>query len=225
MTEPRPPDSLQKLERRFFDRDPALVARELIGATLLRVTDSGMRLGGRITETEAYLASEDPASHSSRGPTRRNRSMFDRPGTLYVYSIHAKFCMNVATQPEGVGSAVLIRAIEPLWGLDEMRRARGHDDPLRLTRGPAMLCQALGITTRDDGIDLIDCLWLGIHLERDLGQTRTATAARIGVSGRVGIRRGCELPLRYFAADNAHVSRRKSGDIKTKKPAKAGDEP
>lgn len=225
MTEPRLTESLKKLDRLFFDRDPALVARELVGAILMRVTDSGTRVGGRITETEAYLASDDPASHSARGPTRRNRSMFARPGTLYVYSIHAKFCMNVATQPVGIGSAVLIRAIEPLWGLDEMRQARGQGDPLRLTRGPAMLCQALGITTQDDGIDLIDCPWLGIHADRYFYDEKTATTSAVDVSGRIGISHGGELPLRYFAADSAHVSRRRASDIKTKKPAKAGDEP
>ena len=127
--------------------------------------------------------------------------MFARAGTLYVYSIHAKYCLNVSTEVEGTGSAVLIRAIEPIWGLDAMRAARGQDSLRRLTRGPAMLCQALGITTEHDGIDLVSCRWLGIYAISSrrrangpiaLGQTR------VGVSGRIGLGRAAEMPLRFF---------------------------
>ena len=120
-------------------------------------------LGGLIVETEAYLAADDPASHSHRGPTPRNRSMFAEPGTLYVYSIHAKYCMNAVTEAEGVGSAVLIRAMEPIWGIELMQFARGTEDRLRLCRGPAMLCQALSIDRSYDGSDISETssdLWI-----------------------------------------------------------------
>lgn len=175
------------------------MARELIGTLLIKTSADGQRIGGRIVETEAYLATGDPASHSARGPTKRNRSMFARAGTLYVYSIHAKYCLNASTEAEGIGSAVLIRALEPLWGLDAMRRARGQNSVRRLTGGPAMLCQALGVTTEHDGIDLVNCPWLGIYANpnEDHGQPDSGRT-RIAVSGRIGISRGAELPLRFY---------------------------
>lgn len=191
----------KRISRSFFARDPATVARELIGTYLIKKSDEGQRIGGRIVETEAYLATGDPASHSARGPTKRNRSMFARAGTLYVYSIHAKYCLNVSTEVEGIGSAVLIRAIEPIWGLDAMRAARGQDSLRRLTRGPAMLCQALGITTEHDGIDLVGCRWLGIYAISSRGLANGPIAlgqARVAVSGRIGISRAAEMPLRFF---------------------------
>ena len=121
-----------------------MVARELLGKVLLRKL-RGQWLGGRIVETEAYLAAGDPASHSAAGKKRSNAAMFGPPGTLYVYPIHARFCMNAVTEKEGTGSAILIRAIEPIWGMERMHEHRGTDDPRRLTRGPAMLCQALQV--------------------------------------------------------------------------------
>ncbi len=206
-----------KLARSFFALDPATVARELIGKYLIRKTrpqDRGgstcVVVGGRIVETEAYLASGDPASHSFRGETRRNRSMFAAAGTLYVYTIHAKYCLNVSTERAGIGSAVLIRAIEPLWGLEQMRAARGQTDLRRLTRGPAMICQALGVTLAEDGIDLIDSddFLIGAG-QRDVisGSDEFAAADCAPVAGpRVGISRGRELPLRYCAPGNRYVS-------------------
>lgn len=190
-----------RYRRDFYTRPAAEVARNLLGQSLIRVTECGDVLGGKIVETEAYLATDDPASHSARGLTRRNASMFEQPGTLYVYTIHAKYCLNVSTDKLGVGSAVLIRAIEPLWGIEEMAIARGQTDLRRLTRGPAMLCQALGVTTADDGLDLVTSDRVAIV------PGETVSAAEIATGPRIGISRATDLPLRFTVASSAFKSR------------------
>ena len=114
----------QALGREFYLREPAVVARELLGKLMLRETSAGL-CGGRIVEVEAYLSARDPACHASRGMTRRNASMFGPPGHAYVYMIHSRWCFNTVTEPMGTPSAVLIRAIEPLFGVELMRQRRG----------------------------------------------------------------------------------------------------
>ena len=147
-------DRLRPLRRRtWFARPPEQVAQELLGMLLIRA-DSTCVCAGRIVETEAYLAANDPACHAARGPTRKNASMFGPAGHAYVYAIHSRWCMNVVTEREGSGSAVLVRAIEPLTGIERMAERRGIGDPLLLTRGPARLCEALGIDRELDGWDL-----------------------------------------------------------------------
>lgn len=195
------PQLNNRLSRGFYTRPAAEVARDLLGQTLLRVAENGDLIGGKIVETEAYLAEHDPASHSANGPTRRNRSMFQQPGTLYVYTIHAKYCMNVSTDRSDVGSAVLIRAIEPLWGIEQMAQARGQSDLRRLTRGPAMLCQALGITIADDGIDLLTSNKLTILPGEAIAASEIAAGPRIGIS------RATELPLRFYVSSSPFKSR------------------
>lgn len=201
MTETPLPRLNKPLPRSFYAQPAAQVARELLGKTLVRVTDQGDILGGKIVETEAYLATDDPASHSFRGPTRRNQSMFGPPGTLYVYTIHAKYCMNISTEAEGVGSAVLIRAVEPLWGLGAMSAAREQSDPRKLTSGPAMLCQALGVTTADDGLDLVTLPWLRVL------QAAAVDPGEVQRGPRIGIRQGQDLPLRFRIIDTRFASR------------------
>ena len=148
------PSKRSRLPRSFYERPTELVARELLGKALLRRVGEEW-LGGLIVETEAYLASGDLASHSARGETRSNAAMFGRPGTLYVYPIHAKYCMNVVTDPMGQGSAVLLRALEPVWGIEQMMRNRSTSQLRQLTRGPAMLCQALAVDRAQDKTDLV----------------------------------------------------------------------
>lgn len=166
-------------------------APRLLGVEVVTRVD-GALTRGRIVETEAYLAEDDAASHSASGPTRRNASMFEAAGAGYVYLIYGMhLCFNVVTGAAGRGEAVLIRALEPLEGLDAMRRRRGGRSSDRdLCRGPGRLAQALGIERVDDGgtllaggrIQLID---------------RSAAPAAVEVGPRIGITKSAELPLRF----------------------------
>jgi len=192
------PKRFKRLGRKFFLQSPAVVAHELIGHGLVRRIDDKW-VGGVIVETEAYLSTDDPASHSRSGLTRRCRSMFEIGGTLYVYTIHAKYCMHVATETKGLGSAVLIRAIEPVWGVEMMIQNRGYGDPRRLARGPAMLCQSLAITTVDDGIDLISAERFSLFRIPSMPRS-------IGAGPRIGISSGRAKPLRFYERGNHFVS-------------------
>src|SRR5438309_9082261 len=143
----------QKLTRRFYRRDPRVVAPELLNKVLVR----GPRRA-RIVEVEAYVGGEDPGSHAYRGLTARNATMFGRPGGLYVYFTYGMhFCANAVCGDEGEGVAVLLRAAAPLDGLDLMRTARGAAArrDRDLCSGPGKLCQAFGIVRDDDGADLV----------------------------------------------------------------------
>ncbi len=201
------PSLQDRLPSSFYDRDPVQVARELLGMSLLR-KNRGEWIGGHIVETEAYLANGDPASHSSRGKTAGNGSMFGPPGTLYVYPIHAKYCLNAVTQSFGTGSAVLIRAIEPIWGIRTMQRHRGTSDLSRLTRGPAMLCQALNVDRLLDHSDLGGSSSVGIFQH---GHTVT----RVCRTQRVGVTKAQKRKLRFFIDGNWYVSGRR-GDHQTR---------
>lgn len=128
--------------------------------------------------------------------------MFGPAGRFYVYPIHAKHCCNAVTGPAGQGSAVLIRAIEPIWGVEVMRRLRGQSDPRRLTRGPGMICQALAIDRTDDGLDLVTDPAVYIA---PMGET---TDAEIVSRPRIGISKAKDLPLRFFFRGNRFVSGR-----------------
>lgn len=198
---PRPPVDEGSLPRGFYDRRTERVAADLLGKALLRRI-GGQWIGGVIVETEAYLAEHDLASHSARGRTRGNASMFGIPGTLYVYPIHAKHCLNAVTEGPGRGAAVLIRAVEPVWGLALMKRHRSREDPRRLTSGPAMLCQALRIDRGHDGLDLAGKGPIRIVA---LPGVRPASVRR---GPRIGIRRDTDLPLRFVIADNPFLSRK-----------------
>ncbi len=204
------PSLRDRLPRSFYDRSPDIVARELLGKALLRRLNDdalgdgrlqGQWMGGWIVETEAYLSEGDLASHSARGKTPGNASMFGEPGTLYVYPIHAKCCMNAVTENRGTGSAVLIRAIEPVWGIDQMKRNRGLDDLRRLTRGPAMLCQALRVDRTLDAIDLLE------NNELMIAGDQTAEL-NITTTTRIGLSQAKELSLRFFVDGNWFVSGR-----------------
>lgn len=177
----------------FFARNASDVAHDLVGWTLLVEG-----VGGMIVETEAYEP-DDPASHSFGGPTRRNATMFGPPGRLYVYrSYGIHWCANVVCAEEGVGAAVLLRAIEPTIGADVMRARRGVEDVRLLASGPGRLTQALGITATHDG--------------RDLGKPPFAlepprVAVEVVASPRVGITRAPDLLRRYSLARSSFVSR------------------
>ena len=194
------------LPRNFYDRHVVRVARELLGKLLLRRTSDG-QCAGRIVEVEAYLADDDSACHAYRGRTRRNATMFGPPGRAYVYAIHSRYCMNVVTEPEGVASAVLIRALEPLEGIDSMKRRRGTDELLDLARGPARLCEALQVDRNLDGWELTRGEELWIADDPHAG----AKDHRIGVSTRIGVTSAQDLPLRFFFEDNRFVSGSRRG--------------
>jgi DNA-3-methyladenine glycosylase len=172
------------------------LARALIGRTLVREGDG--RTAGRIVETEAYLA-DDPASHSYRGPSKRNSSMFLAPFHAYVYKIYGtSFCVNVTSEREGEGAAVLLRAIEPLEGLAVMEARRGTTRVRDLARGPGRLCQALAIDLDLDGVDLLR--------DRRLWLAAGTASAGVGASRRIGITKAAERVLRFYEKGNPFVS-------------------
>jgi DNA-3-methyladenine glycosylase len=185
----------------YYDRDTALVARDLLGAILECETPEGIA-SGRIVETEAYLGAHDDACHAVAGVTDRTRNLHGPPGIAYVYRIYgAHWCFNAKTEPEGQGSAVLVRAIEPIEGVELMRRRRPAAVKERdLTNGPGKLCAALGITGDLDGAPL----------QRPPLVVRAGepvSDADIIVTPRIGITRAADLPLRWFVRGSEFVSR------------------
>ncbi len=181
-----------KLPRAFYDRDTIEVAQELLGKLLVRVVDGTERIG-RIVEVEAYLGPHDLAAHSARGLTPRTRVMFGPPGHAYVYLIYGIYhCVNVVTQAEGIASAVLLRALEPV------RNVAGR------TQGPGLLCRALEIDKRLNGHDLLSEDFFIAEDER-AGRIAIVRRPRIGVdyAGRWAGRL-----LRFYIRGNPYVSRK-----------------
>ncbi len=188
------------LSRRWFERPAPTVAPALLGRHLVRRFPDGAVLRARIVETEAYEP-DDPASHSFRGPTPRNEAMFGPAGHLYVYRIYGlHFCLNVVTGRRGHAGAVLLRAAEPLEGLEAMAGARGVDRPLQLCRGPGRLAQAFGLDLVADGADLLD----GGDLRLESGTP--VPTSRIEVSERVGISVGVQARWRFLESESPWVS-------------------
>lgn len=200
---------MARLTRRFFRRDPAVVARELLGQRLVRIVD-GVRLAGLIVETEAYLGTEDRAAHSFGGRrTRRTETMYADGGTAYVflnYGIHS--LLNVVTETEGVPSAVLLRAIEPLEGIETMFRLRPTAKSLiEIGSGPGKLGAAMAIDRSLDKEDFVFSERLFIERARSeviLPQSFVQTT-RIGVDYA---KEWADRPLRFYLRGNQHVSRR-----------------
>ena len=181
---------------RFYLRSPEVVARKLLGKLITRNLN-GEWLTGRITEIEAYLGLSDPASHSFVGKTARNAVLFGPPGFSYVYFIYGMhYCLNFSCQPEGEPGGVLIRALQPVTGLETMARLRGLSAPVKpglLCSGPGRLCQALGIARTENGIDVtradspLQVLDDGFR------------PASISVTPRIGISKAVDMPLRFVA--------------------------
>ena len=205
------------LPRSFYEPSARIVAPRLLGHWLIRKTATGFS-GGTIVETEAYLRG-DPACHAAPGLTPRNRVMFGPPGHGYVYFIYGvHYCVNVVCQPAGYAEAVLIRAVEAIFGLDSLRRNRPVDRLRDLTNGPAKLCQAMTIDGDLNGVDLCDaesslCIarnprWLAYRAQHKPLVTTT----------RVGITQAAELPLRFYLAGSEFVSRRSI--VLTESPAR-----
>ena len=197
------------LPRAFFNRDPVVVGRELLGILLIR-REGRTLLAGRIVEDEAYLGAEDPAAHTYIGRTPRNAVLFGPPGYAYVYFIYGvHYCLNVSCMQDGVAGGVLLRAMEPVAGVQAMAAARGLELPaeprsaqLRLiASGPGRMCDALDITReRDNGKDLTTStsdLWFADDGFRP---------ARIAATPRIGIKKAIDEPLRFVIAGNLFVS-------------------
>lgn len=189
------------LPARFYARDTERVARALLGC-ILETRVRGVRTAGRIVEVEAYVGPHDPAAHGFEWrQTARNARLFGPPGSCYVYFIYgAHFCVNLVTERGGYPSAVLVRALEPLVGLDAMRRRRGTPNVKLLCSGPGRLCQALGIARRFDGESL-----RGERIRVYPGSL--SRPKRIAASPRIGVTRAVDWPLRFFKAGSPWVSR------------------
>nr|WP_206211863.1 DNA-3-methyladenine glycosylase [Wenzhouxiangella sp. XN24] len=203
------------MSHKFCQRDPVALARALLGQVLVRVDADGARLAGRIVETEAYLGVADRAAHSYGGRrTARNEAMWGPAGHAYVYFVYGMhYCMNIVAEGPGQPSAVLLRALEPLEGLEQMRRRRAAGRAVvlpdtALCSGPAKLAQALGVDRALDGADLVDGETLFLERGSRVPPTRIVVAPRIGVDYAGD---WAERPLRFYVAGNPHVSRHFSG--------------
>jgi DNA-3-methyladenine glycosylase len=204
------------LPQSFYARDPRIVARELLGKILVRTLSRGaksLRLAGRIVEVEVYLGEGDLAAHSAAGKTERNQVLFGPPGHAYVYFIYGvHYCLNFSCMPEGNAGCVLLRALEPVEGIERMAQARGiaaeqlnSISGLRLlTSGPGRVCEALGITRK---------LFNGESLYRASSQLKIVSddfaPDAIAETPRIGITKSSEMPLRYLIAGNPLVSGKK----------------
>lgn len=192
----------EPVARELYLRPTVLAARALLGKLLVRRTNEG-DIWGRIVETEAYLAQADRGNHAARRRTERNSPLFGPPGTTYVYRTYGVHSiMNAVTQPEGVPEAVLIRALEPLGGVELMRRHRRRDNVRCLARGPANVCAALAVGLSFTGHDL--ARWPLLIAEGDPAGSKIVTTTRVGISDP----QAAALKLRYYLADNPFVSRR-----------------
>lgn len=195
-----------RLRRDFYARDPVTLARDLLGRILFYQADDGL-LAGRIVETEAYTGSADAASHAYRGLTARNAVMFGEAGHAYVYFTYGMhYCLNVVAEQKGKAGAVLLRSLEPLRGLDLMRRhgVLGLDE--RLCSGPGKIGKALGLSLQHNGLDLTRGP-LGIAAGRPVPKSLVAVGRRIGIS------RAAELPYRFLVATSRSVSVKPESDL------------
>ncbi|TAL78490.1 MAG: DNA-3-methyladenine glycosylase [Burkholderiaceae bacterium] len=186
------PNKLKKLPRNFFNRSTILVAHEILGTFLVHTVEGEQRIG-RVVEVEAYLGPTDLAAHTSKGLTHRTRAMFGPPGHAYVYLVYGMHtCMNVVTEPEGTGTAILLRALEPVQNV-----------PAK-TSGPALLCKAMGITLADYGRDLCGD---DFHFAMDPSAEPISVVER----PRIGVDYAGEWaqkPLRFYVEGNKYISKK-----------------
>jgi DNA-3-methyladenine glycosylase len=191
------------LPRAFYERETEIVAREMLGTVLECETDAGLA-SGIIVETEAYLGEHDLACHAAAGRTARTEALYGPPGTSYVYFIYGMYwCFNAVTRTEGLPSAVLVRAVEPLSGTAVMHKRRpGIRNEVDLTNGPGKLCTALGI----------DGSMSGKSLQRKplvIREGKPVPDEKVEVTTRIGITKSADWPLRWIVRGNRFVSRGK----------------
>ena len=194
----------QPINRRFYTRDTLKVAKAILGKVLVRRTPLEV-FTGKIVETEAYRGTDDPASHSFRGKTNRNEVMFGKPGITYVYFTYGNHhCLNIVTERTGIPAAVLIRSIEPLKGIETMKRNRSVEKIIDVASGPGKLTKAFQITREDNNIDVTDSSSnISIHTPAE------EKSFQIVQTTRIGIRLAQEFPWRFYIKENPHVSKRK----------------
>lgn len=187
------------LPRKFYERDPMVVAKELLGKELVRRLDDEA-MEGIIVETEAYYGLEDPASRAYHGPKIYNKLMWDEPGKVFIYNVHNNWMFNlVAHEPDRIG-AVLIRAIEPTKGIEAMKKNRGIEDVFELANGPGKLTKALKIDKRLNGVSVTS-------RKSKVFVTDNKMDFEVGNSYRIGVRKDLEKKLRFFIKGNRFVSR------------------
>ena len=187
------------LSQKFYSRPTLPVAKDLLGQILIHETPAGVT-AGKIVEVEAYLPKNDPGCHAFRGMTPRNEVIFGKPGHAYVYFCYGNhFLFNIVTEKEGVPGAVLIRALEPVKGMELMAKRRGRFNPeeISLTNGPGKLSQALGIERVHNHLSA----W-----KKPLYVQAAKREGTIGVTTRIGITEGSELPLRFYLKDSPYLS-------------------
>ena len=198
---------MKPLSRSFYLRPTLQVTQELLGKYFIRRIGKNLLIG-KIVEVEAYR-SNDPASHSFRGKTNRNSVMFYEGGHLYVYFTYGMhFCANIVTGRKGIGEAVLIRAVEPMVGIEVMKKNRQKGRLhlldgaylINLTNGPAKFCQAFGLSRKENGLDLLDS-------EISIIDGEAIPSKLIKRSSRIGIQQGVEKKWRFFIAGNPWVSK------------------
>ena len=199
--------STKKLKKSFYRREVIVVARDLLGKVLVKSNGKEI-LAGKIVEVESYHGDNDEASHSYGGITKRNEIMFEAGGYLYVYFTYgAHHCCNVVTGKKGQGTAVLIRAIEPIIGLNRMiknrfeRKLKNEKEIFNLTSGPGKVCQAFKLDRSHSGTDLTGNKIFILNGEK-------IKSRDIGISKRIGITRSVDLPWRFFIKDNPYLSRK-----------------
>ncbi len=205
---------MPRLSRAFFARYTPDVARDLLGCIIARRLDE-VTLRARVVEVEAYRGADDPASHAYRGMTKRTSVMFGEPGHAYVYFTYGNHhCLNVTTEVEGVAGAVLIRAAEPLRGIEEMRTRRGVEELTKLMSGPGKLTKAMGIDLSSNGEDLV--------VSRRLYLLAGANPRSIRASTRIGVSVGGETEWRYYEEGSPFVSGARTHNYRNRAPGRRG---
>jgi DNA-3-methyladenine glycosylase len=188
------------LGRRFYERDPSLVAKDLLGKLLVRKINSKV-LSGKIVETEAYYGEKDPASRAYRGRMKFNELMYAEPGRTFIYMVHGNWLLNIVAHLKGEVGAILIRAIEPIRGIREMQKNREVENLYSLTNGPGKLTKALAITKEQNGIYVTE-------EESELTITEgEKEEISISSSHRIGVRNDLPKKLRFFIKGNKFVSK------------------
>jgi DNA-3-methyladenine glycosylase len=213
---------LRRLTRTELPCDTLQLARFLIGKVVVHDLAEG-RLSGRIVEAEGYPPG-DPAGHHFRGPTPRNRSLFLGHGHVYVYFNYGMhFMLNISSERAGIGGGVLIRALEPLEGIELMQRNRKSTELVDLTRGPGRLAAALGIERSLDGLDLFSRgpLWLGDLVPSRTARQKTSVDVPVATTVRIGITRAADQPFRFYERGSPFVSGPKRLLLSSPAPTKA----